>query len=275
MKIKRIVYLILFVLYASYNDAYSQHGFVRANDSCCTVLNKGIRNDDENFTTYYSSCRINDISTIFTIVNDTIDGDFYGFYPSGSMKFWYVFKMGKFMNLKILSDSFGNQVDIGTLKDGNGYINSYEYTNSDGFVVMTSIPISRSYFQDGIFTGRTEIIDSLGRIIGFYNGACANYYYRVIHEVSNDSEYVSLYIPLRPCDDDTLYKFCKNNIVGWKVLPDGSDITLKASELYVPIFYQTKENLIFLNKIRKKLIKLERKGNRLKYFRYFENYLRI
>lgn len=62
---------------------------------------------------------------IFNNVADSIDGVYQYYYPSGQLWTEKIYKNGLLLNITASYDKDGKELDKGTLKDGNGYINYY------------------------------------------------------------------------------------------------------------------------------------------------------
>jgi|GEM_PF-6522870 len=270
---KKILFFVLLTT-CSY-CAYTQSGLIITNDSCYRIINEYTTLENKKSTTFFSQCLSDGFYTIFSIVNDTIDGNYYEYYPSGVLKCWYVFKMGRFMELRVLSDSSGNLLCPGTLKNGYGYINRYDYCNWDGSVEFKKNVQSRMYYENGLYTGTHEYLDNEGNVVALYDCECSDVYYYIIKENYDEHRDFIVYIPNRNCNEDTLLILFKNKIVGAKrpFLDAGEEFT--PDQFYIPDFYQTKENIAFLKKVKRKLTRLYRKEDKTKYENYIKRNLVI
>ena len=58
-------------------------------------------------------------------LNDSIDGEYIEYYKNGQLKYHLIYSKNRLMEITEYYDKFGNELDFGKIKDGNGVVKIY------------------------------------------------------------------------------------------------------------------------------------------------------
>lgn len=234
---------------------------------------------------------------IFKTINDTLDGDYFRFYKSGSIKCWYTYKMGRLWTTHIYMTSQGEEMNCGNVENGNGLIIVYEdvlYHNG-GIVVPNPQLICDSscvnkyrytiyQIKNGLANGWAAYYSCNNDLIKDYSIRSNPDDFYVVdtcviltfqEDLSIDTVvYIESY--QKYIKEDTIRYFCRYNIVTAISIRDScaknnsgnstnNQIILSPSDYYVPQEYRSKQNINMLRRL-EKAVKKYNKNNKMDSF---------
>jgi hypothetical protein len=270
---KKIFLLIIF--FAFIITMFAQTPEITINSKSSIILNE-MTNETGNTIKTFFHLQSNSVFQIFSLVDDTVHGDYYEFYSNGVLKEWIVFDKGKIWELKGKHDVNGNEIFQGKLKEGSGYISNYidHFVDSSLLLEVSYEIYNWYYFIDGYYTGLKKHI---------FTNEDMNYYsyqepiahkYGFLKSNTELNETVKLYNDSLFFNDPIYYHgffnkyknpeiryiLTKNFIViSIENTLTGNHIILKPNEFFIPEMLSNPKREKFLNKMKRKLIPLYEK----------------
>jgi hypothetical protein len=199
---------------------------------------------------------------IFTLLNDTLDGDFYEFSSTGKLLLWVEYKNRLLWNYKCY-DSI--RYHYGEIINGNGFIYAYKYAAN----IMGRGPIEgNTYCNNGIIT-LEEYYNKEGNVAWFRKNKTDKYYYffndndELHYKASNisyssDTSDIETYFRVKiqmhyfyECEDTTFY-LIKNHYIVYSYEVDYEGTRLMPKDCYVPNRYNNNKRARFLRKYKRK-----------------------